>query len=184
MKFSQRVGITPIEKAIQLESLDIDLRNSLWSLLTAFYWDTFDRSKYDMGFRSDRIKGSNLDVLFTSMWLDYFKEPIDTIPELFYDGLPNLRSYFFEAEWYEVYDFTDPQCRKSPEIPPEKFPAQFDPKVSTYREYISNPYWRGAVEGNRVAIAWSDVVVLLLPAGADSHADWALGVGMGKRLES
>jgi hypothetical protein len=122
LKFSQRVGITPIEKAIQLESLDIDLRNSLWSLLTAFYWDEFDKSKYDnFGYRVDRIKGSNLDALFTSLWLDYFKQPIDTIPELFYDGLPNLRRYFFEAEWYEVYDFIEFCVSYGPKSQREKF---------------------------------------------------------------
>ncbi len=83
---------------------------------------------------------------------------------------------------HEVYDFTDPACRKSEEIPPEKFPEQFDPMNGTYREYIqSNPYWRQAVEGNREALGWCDAVVLLLPCGNDAHADWALAVGMGKR---
>lgn len=83
---------------------------------------------------------------------------------------------------HEVYDFTDPACRRSEEIPPERFPRQFDPAEATYREYIQgNPYWREAVEGNRAALRWCDAVVLLLPAGADSHSDWALGVGLGKR---
>lgn len=107
MKFSQRAGITPIEKAIQLESMDEDLRNSLWSILTAYYRDKFNKSKYDMGYRVDRIKGSILDGLFNCLWLHYYKKPIDTIPELFYDALPNLRDYFFTARWYEVYDFIE-----------------------------------------------------------------------------
>jgi hypothetical protein len=37
MKFSQRIGITPAEKAIQIGSIDAALRNSLWSLLTVLY---------------------------------------------------------------------------------------------------------------------------------------------------
>lgn len=82
---------------------------------------------------------------------------------------------------HEVYDFTDPACRKSEEIPPERFPHAFDPAAGTYREYItSNPHWREAVTGNRAALQWCDVVILLLPAGADAHSDWALGVGLGK----
>lgn len=89
---------------------------------------------------------------------------------------------------HEVYDFTDPACRRAitgrecQEIPPEQFPEQFDPALHVYREYIAAvPQWRAAVEGNRQALRWCDAVVLLLPAGADSHADWALAVGMGKK---
>ena len=110
MKFSQRLGITPIEKAIQIEAIDNDLRNSLWSLLTAFYWDTFNKNKYNMAGRTDYISGSNLDRLFEALWLHYFKKPTDTIPTFYYardDGLGILRSYFFKATWYEVYDFIE-----------------------------------------------------------------------------
>ncbi len=82
---------------------------------------------------------------------------------------------------HEVYDFTDPNCRQSPEIPPEKYPEEFDPNTHKYSDYINKPEWKQAVIENRKAIAWSNFIVLLLPCGADSHADWALGVGMGKR---
>lgn len=83
-------------------------------------------------------------------------------------------------EGFEVYDFTDPACRGAPEIPPEKFPAQFDPAATTYKDYLnSQPHWRSAVVGNKAALDATDAVVLLLPAGADSHADWAYAVGRG-----
>jgi hypothetical protein len=80
----------------------------------------------------------------------------------------------------EVYDFTDPACRGTPEIPPEKFPDQFDPDRHVYAEYLNAvPEWRAAVMCNKAALDTSDAVVLLLPAGADSHADWAYAVGRG-----
>lgn len=110
MKFSQRLGLTPAQKAIQIGSLDEDLRNSLWSLLTIYYWDRFNKRKYDMSSRADYISGSNLDGLFKGLWLNYFKKPIDTIPDRYYDepdGLGMLRKYFFQAKWYEVYDFIE-----------------------------------------------------------------------------
>jgi hypothetical protein len=84
-------------------------------------------------------------------------------------------------EGHEVYDFTDPTCRKTPEIPPEKYPEQFDSSRHIYYRYIDKPEWRAAVEGNRAAIMWADLIVLILPCGIDSHADWALGVGAGKQ---
>jgi hypothetical protein len=80
-----------------------------------------------------------------------------------------------------VYDFTDPACRDTPEVPPEKYPEQFDPEKHIYREYLeSQPEWKMAVECNRRALNNSSMVVLLLPCGLDSHADWAYAVGKGK----
>ncbi len=110
MKFSQRIGITPIDKVIQIKSIDDDLRNSLWSLLTIFYWDIFNKDEYLHGARNDYISGSNFGSLFKYLWLDYFKKPIDTIPILYYgqdNGFDKLRKYFFSATWYQVYDFIE-----------------------------------------------------------------------------
>lgn len=110
MKFSQRIGITSLRKAIQIESIDEALRNSLWSILTAFYWESFDQPKFSFANRIDYISRSNLNELFTALWLHYFKKPIDTIPKFFHgngNGLDLLRKYFFDAEWYEVYDFIE-----------------------------------------------------------------------------
>jgi hypothetical protein len=82
---------------------------------------------------------------------------------------------------HTVYDFTDPKCRNTPEIPPEKYPEEFDPDEHIYREYINKPEWKAAVMCNKEAIEIADLIILLLPCGIDSHADWALGVGMGKK---
>ena len=81
---------------------------------------------------------------------------------------------------HRVYDFTDPNCRQSPEIPPERFPEQFDPIKHNYREYLNQPEWKEAVVENKKAIELSDLIILLLPCGIDATADWALGVGLGK----
>ncbi len=82
---------------------------------------------------------------------------------------------------HEVFDFTDSQCRKTNETPPEMFPEQFDPSRHVYSRYIDRKEWREAVNENREAVKWADLIILLLPCGIDATADWALGVGMGKR---
>jgi hypothetical protein len=88
--------------------MDQDLRNSLWSVLTTFYWQKFNKPKWSYGDRVDYISESNLDKLFEGLWLHYFKQPIDTIPTYYYDeGLEFLRTYFFKAKWNEVYDFVE-----------------------------------------------------------------------------
>jgi hypothetical protein len=85
------------------------------------------------------------------------------------------------GDGHEVYDFTDPSCRKSEEIPPERFPEEFDPEQHLYSEYLDRPEWHQAVSENRQALDRCDLVVLLLPCGNDAHADWAYAVGRGKK---
>lgn len=89
----------------------------------------------------------------------------------------NLRRFGIIA-----YDFTDPRCRDTPEIPPEKFPKQFDPALCRYSDYIQAvPEWRQAVLCNQRALVRCDVCLLLLPCGLDAHSAWAFAVGKGKR---
>lgn len=107
MRFSQRAGITPASKVSQRGSIDDELRSSLWSLLSIFYWDKFQGPDDGMYGRSDRVRGSNLAPLITSLWLHYFKTPTDTIDEYWTDCHSKLRKYFFGAKWYEVYDFIE-----------------------------------------------------------------------------
>lgn len=81
---------------------------------------------------------------------------------------------------FTVYDFTDPKCRDTEEIPPEKFPEQYDPDIHVYGDYLDRVEWRSAVECNRRAIERCAACILVLPCGNDAHADWALAVGFGK----
>jgi hypothetical protein len=107
---------------------------------------------------------TNMNVYLSSSWKN--RERVRALARL------------LRAEGHEVYDFTDPACRNTPEIPPERFPEQFDPGKHVYREYIQSvPEWRAAVECNQAALENAAVVVLMLPCGNDAHADayWALG---------
>jgi hypothetical protein len=111
LKFSQRAGITAVNKIAQVNSIDGVLRNSLWNVLTICYWETFDRPHYsEYGGRADYLMRSNLGILFQSLWINYFKNPLDRMPEYYFDengGLGILRSYYFNAKWYEIYDFLE-----------------------------------------------------------------------------
>lgn len=41
------------------------------------------------------------------MWLEFFKEPLDTLSDDWDSVLKQLRANFFKYEWYEVYDFVE-----------------------------------------------------------------------------
>lgn len=121
MRFSQRIGLSPATKLAQRESMDEELRNSLWSLLTLFYWNTYRAPGSGIYGRSDYVNGSNLNPLITSLWLHYFKKPIDTIEKYWERCLENLRKHFFSAKWFEVYDFVEFVSDHGPRESKEKF---------------------------------------------------------------
>jgi len=100
MKFSQRIGITPVIKVAQKESMDKDLRNGLWSALCTYYW----RGASTGGGFSSLSVPSEIQPLIDRLWLHYFKDPIDTIE---WTWMSSLRGYYFGASWYQVYDFIE-----------------------------------------------------------------------------
>lgn len=102
MKFSQRIGITPAQKEIQLESIDDDLKNSLWNicviLLKAF-------SPGDRYISSDSIYINEYEQKFAnSLWHDFFKWNIENVPHDRDELKVILRKWFFKAKWFEIYD--------------------------------------------------------------------------------
>ena len=99
MRFSQRQGIAPIKTEIQIDSMDDDLRCGLWDGLKISYWDTL--------FGDYISTNTNLNTLFKRIWHSYFKYPLDTLNDYFPSTHTDLRKYFFEFEWYNVYDFIE-----------------------------------------------------------------------------
>lgn len=121
MRFSQRAGLTTATKLAQREAIDDELRNSLWSLLSFSYWDTYEPPMGDFYSCSNLVKNSNLYGLVIALWLHYFKQPTDTIDE-YWDGCyGRLRKHFFQAKWYEVYDFVEFVANYGPEQQKVKF---------------------------------------------------------------
>jgi hypothetical protein len=98
MKFSQRYGYTQVRETIQFESIDGPLRNKLWNLLDFYVWsDTNSYGEYT----------EDLLNLCKSLMFGYFNRPIDEINEKWWKERIIIKRYFFECEWYEVYDFIE-----------------------------------------------------------------------------
>ncbi|MFC2000058.1 AbiJ-NTD4 domain-containing protein [Chloroflexota bacterium] len=98
--FSEREGFKPIRDAVQSESMDSALRNSLWNVLTIFYWDKMKGHAY---LRDD----GEVHELFLMLWLRHFKEPVDNIPGSWYEAREIIRKYFFGCNFNEVYDLIE-----------------------------------------------------------------------------
>lgn len=102
--FSQRKGLKPVKKVIQIDFMDRDLRIGLWNALTLFYWNKV--SGYDVP--------KSIQILIKILWLYYFKEPIDTLGGWSHT-YNKIRDYFFHCEWFEVYDFIEFIANNYPE---------------------------------------------------------------------
>ncbi|MBQ0799416.1 MAG: hypothetical protein KBT63_09020 [Porticoccaceae bacterium] len=110
MKFSQRVGETSSTKLVQHESIDDDLKNSLWSVITLTYFDKVVFHPH----RLNLTKHCNLMPLIQALWLHHFKVPVDTIPYEFSTATSYLRDQFFDAAWYRQLDFIEACANNGP----------------------------------------------------------------------
>jgi hypothetical protein len=100
MSFSIRQGYKSNDTTIQSESISEDLRNSIWNVLDLTIWQPALYSMYNLG-------GSQFTMFCTSLWFEYFKQPIDKMPDNINQRLAFIRSYFFGCKWYEVYDLIE-----------------------------------------------------------------------------
>ncbi len=101
MRFSQRLGITSVTKEIQLESMDNDLKNSLWNILTI---TVLDRIKDE---HSYTWKTNTSEFFSRSLWHNFFKLPVDTMPIHFHQVKKYLREQYFHAEWCQAYNLIE-----------------------------------------------------------------------------
>ncbi len=97
--FSQRRGIKLFKSVIQVDDMDDDLRNDLWNALTISYWDNINRD-YISYF-------PDMENLIKKLWVDHFKQPLDTLEDTWSLTYEKIRNKFYDYEWYEVYDFIE-----------------------------------------------------------------------------
>ncbi len=105
MRFSQKIGRTPVKTLLQIESIDEDLKNRIWNILL----DDFFKKLPDYSSSGD----SEMAQLCKYIWVDFFANPIDTIPS--YDTgtvytkgfIKVFREWYYKAEWYEIYDLLE-----------------------------------------------------------------------------
>lgn len=106
--FSQRKGLRPVQKAIQRESIDQELRNRLWSALSLAVWDNWMPTDY-MGYQDPDSK--KVEILVRRIWMHYFKLPLDTLTHFSTSdsnsSYQTIRDHFFKGAWFEVYDFIE-----------------------------------------------------------------------------
>lgn len=98
MKFSQRIGKVSISKQMQVESLNNDLKNGLWNAIKMAILDKLNKQGYGQ---------TEHNIFCTMLWINYFKLPIDRMPDNDYQCEQFIREKFFNGQWYESYDLLE-----------------------------------------------------------------------------
>jgi AbiJ-like protein len=100
MKFSQRIGKTPVRKIIQIEALDKLLENRLWNVILNDFFGIIEK-KFP-SYHSGSIK----EEIFKKMWVDFWGDRIDEKPH-YNDMYSYIKECFFQSKWFEKYDFIE-----------------------------------------------------------------------------
>lgn len=109
MNFSQRIGVVPATKQLQIDSIDEDLRNGLWNVLKLAILDNLSTSRYGG-------EESEFDVFCKILWHSLYKLAIDRIPSNSFRAEEQIRDTYFNSQWYQIYDLIDFIACINPEV--------------------------------------------------------------------
>ena len=103
MDFSQRMGLVPV-KTIQINDIDLELKNSIWNILTACYFSNYRKS---VRVNSNYLSDSNFHQFAIALYSEFYKAPIDTLPTYWKDFLSTIRKSFFQLSWHKIYSLVE-----------------------------------------------------------------------------
>ena len=111
MKFSERIGKSPIKNVLQVDSIDMDLKNRLWNCILEMF---FAKISPDVSYYNEE---PSLKMQISEyIWKEFFKQPIDKFPSVPLGGrsigrlIDYIRKWFYETEWFEIYDLLEFLC--------------------------------------------------------------------------
>ena len=100
--FSQRRGIDPIKKDLQIDFMDDELSNGIWNVLHDHCIMPFNDVQYS---RIEDI--GNFYNFAKKLWGDFFKKQIDSIPSFVYEVIRTIKNYYFQSPYNKRYDLIE-----------------------------------------------------------------------------
>lgn len=91
-RFSERIGLVDTPKTLQINNMSKELRSSLWNFLHSLY----ENRNEDYWLRISK----HVAQFFR-------KVPVDELPYQDYECRRWLKAYFYELQWYAVYDLIE-----------------------------------------------------------------------------
>ena len=106
--FSERKGHIKVSDAFQKDGINDALLNSLWNVLYVHLWSRD-------GYLYVQYGSPPIEVFGKELWIYFLKRPVDTMPQVRHGHgdriLEKIREFFFNAEWFFVYDFIEFTCK-------------------------------------------------------------------------
>ena len=99
LTFSQRMELSPVRKALQIDSMDEALRNGLWNVISEFLFEPLSRRL--------KVSESQFGNLTKWIWTEHFNRAEDSLPGRTRDAVMTFRNYFYSVEWNAVYDLIE-----------------------------------------------------------------------------
>jgi len=107
--------------------MDVPLRNALWNAIDVVLFVGLS------GWITDRWQWQ----LCQTIWIHFFRLPVDEIAGYWPQIKPKIRAWFFSAQWYEVYDFIEFLVARLPDPLADRFiaatTAALEREMSGYR---------------------------------------------------
>lgn len=100
MNFSERMGIVERSTLLQLNSMNDELRNSIWNVLEDRIWSTHD-------FVYSQYGQPKIKAFSKTLWFYFFKRPVDERPYRGDEIFEQIRIFYFDAPWNRVYEFVE-----------------------------------------------------------------------------
>lgn len=112
MRFSQRIGKRKVKVELEKGSLNLELKNSLWTLVL----EIIIAPKEEDIDRYGREKWSIRSKFFRSVWIHFFKRPIDNLQIQhgryygqvdYISAQHEIREWYYKADWDLALDFIE-----------------------------------------------------------------------------
>ena len=97
MKFSQRYGHKPVNQIIQVDSMNGELKNSIWNILHLFVFGEYQINENEKIIRN----------ISEHLFMNHLKVPLDQLPPNYTAQKAFIRELYFRSQWYEVYDLLE-----------------------------------------------------------------------------
>jgi hypothetical protein len=101
MRFSERQGYRPIRAALQVDSADIELRNSIWNVIDEWILSPMRRDDW-----YDYSTGWSM-AQAGEFWANHYKRPLDELPRSAVEFTEYVKKLVIKGQWFEGYDFID-----------------------------------------------------------------------------
>ena len=118
------MGLAPIKDTLQIDSIDDELRNSLWNAFYRCIWRVLPTSSQFMG-QTYLVEWGR--SFLEELMMEYFHDTVDDLNYNYTFYIEKIKNYFIKvADWNKTYDFIEFLCNAS----------SFPHYPETQKEYI------------------------------------------------